>query len=136
MVKKSVIHTENAPKPIGPYSQAILVENPDKILFISGQIPINPETGELVKGDIREQARQAIENLIAILEAAGATVDNVAKVNVYLDDINDFGEFNKVYEEYFGHSKPARAVVQVANLPKGVKIEIEAIAIFEEVRRY
>jgi len=136
MVNRSVIYTENAPKPIGPYSQGVLIENPAKILFISGQIPINPKTEELVKGDIRVQTRQVIENLIAVLEAAGATVDNVAKVNVYLDDINDFGEFNKVYEEYFGHSKPARAVVQVANLPKGVKIEIEAIAIFEEVRRY
>lgn len=131
MVKKTVIFTENAPKPIGPYSQAILVENPDKILFISGQIPIDPETGELVKGDIKEQARQAIENLIAILEAAGATVEDVVKVNVYLDDMKDFEEFNKVYEEYFGHSKPARAVVEVAKLPKGVKIEIEAIATFE-----
>ena len=107
------------------------MENPSKILFISGQIPINPETGELIKGDIKEQARQAIENLIAVLEAAGAKVKDVAKVNVYLDDINDFGEFNKVYEEYFGKSKPARAVVQVAKLPKNVKIEIEAIAIFE-----
>ncbi|KPU63786.1 deaminase [Thermococcus sp. EP1] len=131
MVKREIIYTEKAPQPIGPYSQGILVENPSKILFISGQIPINPETGELIKGDIKEQARQAIENLIAVLEAAGAKVEDVAKVNVYLDDINDFGEFNKVYEEYFGKSKPARAVVQVAKLPKNVKIEIEAIVIFE-----
>ena len=131
MVKRSVIYTENAPQPIGPYSQGILVENTNKTLFISGQIPIDPETGKLVKGEITEQARQAIENLVAVLEAAGATVDDVVKVNVYLEDINDFGEFNKVYEEYFGRSKPARAVVQVARLPKDVKIEIEAIAMFE-----
>jgi len=131
MVKRSVIYTENAPQPIGPYNQGILVENPNKTLFISGQIPIDPETGKLVKGEITEQARQAIENLVAVLEAAGATVDDVVKVNVYLEDINDFGEFNKVYEEYFGRSKPARAVVQVARLPKDVKIEIEAIAMFE-----
>ncbi|MCD6144402.1 RidA family protein [Thermococcus sp.] len=131
MVKRSVIYTENAPQPIGPYSQGILVENPNKTLFISGQIPIDPETGKLVKGEITEQARQAIENLVAVLEAAGATVDDVVKVNVYLEDMNDFGEFNKVYEEYFGRSKPARAVVQVARLPKDVKIEIEAIAMFE-----
>ncbi len=131
MVKRSVIYTENAPQPIGPYSQGILVENPNKTLFISGQIPIDPKTGKLVKGEITEQARQAIENLVAVLEAAGATVDDVVKVNVYLEDINDFGEFNKVYEEYFGRSKPARAVVQVARLPKDVKIEIEAIAMFE-----
>ncbi|USH00531.1 RidA family protein [Thermococcus argininiproducens] len=131
MIKREIIYTEKAPQPIGPYSQGILVENPSKILFVSGQIPINPETGELIKGDIKEQAKQAIKNLIAVLEAAGAKVEDVAKVNVYLDDINDFGEFNKVYEEYFGKSKPARAVVQVAKLPKNVKIEIEAIAIFE-----
>ncbi len=131
MVKRSVIYTENAPQPIGPYNQGILVENPNKTLFISGQIPIDPETGKLVKGEITEQARQAIENLVAVLEAAGATVDDVVKVNVYLEDMNDFGEFNKVYEEYFGRSKPARAVVQVARLPKDVKIEIEAIAMFE-----
>ncbi len=131
MVKRSVIYTENAPQPIGPYSQGILLENPNKTLFISGQIPIDPETGKLVKGEITEQARQAIENLVAVLEAAGATVDDVVKVNVYLEDMNDFGEFNKVYEEYFGRSKPARAVVQVARLPKDVKIEIEAIAMFE-----
>ena len=130
-MKKVIIFTENAPKPIGPYSQAILVENPNKFLVISGQIPIDPESGEIVNGDIEEQARQAIENLIAILEAAGATVDDVVKVTVYLRDMGDFGKFNKVYEEYFGRSKPARAVVEVANLPKGVKIEIEAIAVFE-----
>ena len=131
MVKRSVVYTEYAPQPIGPYSQGILVENPNKTLFISGQIPIDPKTGKLVKGEITEQARQAIENLVAVLEGAGATVDDVVKVNVYLEDINDFGEFNKVYEEYFGRSKPARAVVQVARLPKDVKIEIEAIAMFE-----
>lgn len=130
-MKRRVILTENAPKPIGAYSQAILVENPKKLLVISGQIPINPETGEIVKGDIRGQARQAIENLIAVLEAAGATVDDVIKVTVYLKNIKDFEEFNRVYEEYFGHSKPARAVVEVSDLPKGVKIEIEAIAAFE-----
>lgn len=130
-MKKGIIFTENAPKPIGPYSQAILVENPNKFLVISGQIPIDPESGEIVNGGIEEQARQAIENLIAILEAAGATVDDVVKVTVYLRDMGDFGKFNKVYEEYFGRSKPARAVVEVANLPKGVKIEIEAIAVFE-----
>ncbi|WP_297506845.1 Rid family detoxifying hydrolase [Thermococcus sp.] len=129
MVSRVPVYTENAPKPIGPYSQGIIAHNPDKVIFVSGQIPINPETGELVKGDIRVQARQAIENLIAILEAAGATVDDVVKVTVYLDDIKDYEEFNRVYEEYFGHSKPARAVVEVSKLPKGVKVEIEAIAV-------
>ena len=129
MVSRVPVYTENAPKPIGPYSQGIIAHNPDKIIFVSGQIPINPETGELVKGDIRVQARQEIENLIVILEVAGATVDDVVKVTVYLDDIKDYEEFNRVYEEYFGHSKPARAVVEVSKLPKGVKVEIEAIAV-------
>ncbi|WP_297497027.1 RidA family protein [Thermococcus sp.] len=129
MVSRVPVYTEEAPRPIGPYSQGIVVRNPDKMIFVSGQIPINPKTGELVKGDIRVQARQAIENLIAILESAGATVDDVAKVTVYLDDIGDYEEFNRVYEEYFGHSKPARAVVEVSKLPKGVKVEIEAIAV-------
>lgn len=124
------IFTENAPKPIGPYSQAILVKNTKNLLFIAGQIPINPKTGEIVKGDIKEQARQAIENLVAILRESGATIDDVVKVTVYLKDINDFQAFNEVYSEYFGKSKPARAVVEVSNLPKGVKIEIEAIAAF------
>ncbi|ASJ06984.1 deaminase [Thermococcus pacificus] len=128
MVKKTVVYTENAPKPIGPYSQAIAVHNPDRLIFVSGQIPIDPETGEIVKGDIREQARQAIDNLVEVLEAAGATVDDVVKVTVYLSDMNDYAEFNEIYEEYFGHSKPARAVVEVSKLPKGVKVEIEAIA--------
>lgn len=130
-MKKSTIFTEKAPKPIGPYSQGVLVENAPKLLFISGQIPINPETGEIIKGDIREQARQAIENLIVILGEAGATVNDVVKVTVYLKSMKDFEAFNEVYEEYFGHSKPARAVIEVSNLPKGVKIEIEAIVAFE-----
>lgn len=124
------IFTEKAPKPIGPYSQATLVRNTENLLFIAGQIPIDPKTGEIVKGDIKEEARQAIENLVAILRESGATIDDVVKVTVYLKDINDFRAFNEVYSEYFGKSKPARAVVEVSELPKGVKIEIEAIAAF------
>jgi len=127
---KKIIFTENAPRPIGPYSQGILVENFNKILFVSGQIPINPKNGELIKGGIEEQATRAIENLIAVLETAGMTADNIVKVNVYLDDIKDFEKFNRVYEKYFRYSKPARAVVQVTKLPKEVKIEIEAIACY------
>jgi 2-iminobutanoate/2-iminopropanoate deaminase len=129
MAVRTPVFTENAPRPIGPYSQGISVHNPDKLIFVSGQIPIDPETGEMVKGDIREQARQSIENLVAVLEAAGATVDDVVKVTVYLSDMKDYEEFNGVYEEYFGHSKPARAVVEVSKLPKGAKVEIEAIAV-------
>ncbi|AIF69036.1 endoribonuclease [Palaeococcus pacificus DY20341] len=122
---KEIIFTEKAPKPIGPYSQAVKVGN---FLFISGQIPINPETGELIQGDIKAQTRQVLENIKAIVEAAGGSLNNIVKVNVYLKDMNDFQAMNEVYAEYFGESKPARAAVEVARLPKDVKIEIEAIA--------
>ncbi|NJE42260.1 RidA family protein [Thermococcus sp. GR6] len=124
---KKVVFTENAPKPIGPYSQGIVAEA-GRLLFVSGQIPINPETGELVEGPIEEQAKQAIENLLAVVKAAGGSAENVIKVTVYLRDIKDYAKFNEVYEKYFSESKPARAVVEVSNLPKGVKVEIEAIA--------
>jgi len=122
---KEIIFTENAPKPIGPYSQAVKVGN---FLFISGQIPITPETGELIPGDIKAQTRQVLENIKAIVEAAGGSLNNIVKVNVYLKDMNDFQAMNEVYAEYFGESKPARAAVEVARLPKDVRIEIEAIA--------
>ncbi|AMM53750.1 RidA family protein [Pyrococcus kukulkanii] len=122
---KEIVFTERAPKPIGPYSQAIKAGN---FLFIAGQIPINPETGELVKGDIKEQTRQVLENIKAILEAAGYTLNDVVKVTVYLKNMDDFAAMNEVYAKYFGESKPARVAVEVARLPKDVLIEIEAIA--------
>ncbi|AAL80792.1 deaminase [Pyrococcus furiosus DSM 3638] len=122
---KEVIFAENAPKPIGPYSQAIKAGN---FLFIAGQIPIDPKTGEIVKGDIKAQTRQVLENIKAILEAAGYSLTDVVKVTVYLKDMNDFAKMNEVYAEYFGESKPARAAVEVSRLPKDVLIEIEAIA--------
>ncbi|BAA29948.1 137aa long hypothetical protein [Pyrococcus horikoshii OT3] len=122
---KEVIFTENAPKPIGPYSQAIKAGN---FLFIAGQIPIDPKTGEIVKGDIKDQTRQVLENIKAILEAAGYSLNDVIKVTVYLKDMNDFAKMNEVYAEYFGESKPARVAVEVSRLPKDVLIEIEAIA--------
>ena len=126
-MKKRVVITENAPKPIGPYSQGIVAEG--RLLFVSGQIPINPETGELVVGPIEEQAEQAIKNLLAVVKAAGGSAENIVKVTVYLRNMDDYGRFNEVYLRYFSEAKPARAVVEVSNLPKGVAVEIEAIAV-------
>ncbi|USG99848.1 RidA family protein [Thermococcus argininiproducens] len=122
---KEIIFTEKAPKPIGPYSQAIKIGN---FLFISGQIPVDPESGKLVEGGIRAQTHQVLKNIKAIVEAAGGTLNNVVKVTVYLDDMDDFAEMNEVYSQYFSESKPARAAIEVSRLPKNVKIEIEAIA--------
>ncbi|WP_297512879.1 RidA family protein [Thermococcus sp.] len=127
-MEKRVVYTEKAPKPIGPYSQAILVEG-GKFLFVSGQIPIDPETGEIVGKTIEEQAERAIRNMLAIVEEAGGSVENIVKVTAFLSDINDYPKFNEVYERFFSKVKPARAVVEVANLPKGVKVEIECIAV-------
>ena len=123
---KRVIFTEKAPKPIGPYSQAILV--PPGWIFISGQIPINPKTGEIVGNDIKTQTRQVLENIKAILNAVGASMEDVVKVTVYLKDISKFQEFNKVYSEYFREKPPARVVIEVPNLPLNADIEVEAIA--------
>ncbi|WP_048148065.1 RidA family protein [Palaeococcus ferrophilus] len=122
---KEIVFTERAPRPVGPYSQAVKAGS---FLFIAGQIPINPETGALVEGDIKAQTRQALENVKAIVEAAGGSLNDVVKVTVYLRDMGDFGAMNEVYSEYFNSSKPARAAVEVSNLPKGVAIEVEAIA--------
>ncbi len=126
-MRKEVVFTENAPAPIGPYSQGILAEG--KLLFVSGQIPIDPETGELVTGPIGRQAEQAIRNLLEVVKAAGGSAENVVKVTVYITDMKAYAEFNEVYERYFSTSKPARAVVEVSNLPKGVAVEVEAIAV-------
>lgn len=118
------ISTDSAPQAIGPYSQGKVYEN---ILFSSGQIPIDPETGELVSGGIEEQTRRVCENLKAVLKAAGCTFDNVVKTNCYLKDINDFAAFNKVYAEYFT-GKPARSCVGGLQIPKGALVEVELIA--------
>jgi len=129
---KRVIFTEKAPKPIGPYSQAILV--PPGWIFISGQIPINPKTGEIVGNDIKTQTRQVLENIKAILNAVGASMEDVVKVTVFLKDIKMFPDFNQVYAEYFKKDPPARTTVEVSNLPKGVLIEIDAIAYKEGIK--
>jgi 2-iminobutanoate/2-iminopropanoate deaminase len=125
---KQVVQTDNAPKPIGPYSQAIIAQG--KFVFISGQIPLTPD-GNLAGDDIQTQTRQAILNIKAILESLGASLKNVVKTTVLLKDLNHFSEMNKVYEEFFGDVNPARAAFQVARLPKDVLIEIEAIAVLE-----
>lgn len=119
-----IINTSKAPAAIGPYSQAIELKG---ILYISGQIPVNPSDGTIPQG-IEEQTRQSLRNIGAILEADGLSYDDVAKTTVLLADIGDFAAMNAVYAEFFTGNKPARACYQVAALPKGVKIEIEAIA--------
>jgi 2-iminobutanoate/2-iminopropanoate deaminase len=124
---KKIITTENAPKALGPYSQAIMVGN---TLYVSGQIPFVPETMTLVSEDIQAQTRQSIENIKAIVNEAGGELSDIVKVNVFVKNIEDFDKINEVYAEYFSEAKPARALVEVARLPRDVKIEIEAIAVF------
>ena len=118
------IHTNNAPAAIGPYSQAIACGD---FLFTSGQIGLDPETGPVVEGGIKEQAERALQNLIAIIEEAGSSADKIVKTTCFLADMADFAAFNAVYEQYFV-SKPARSCVAVKTLPKGLLCEIEAIA--------
>ena len=120
------ISTEKAPAAIGPYTQAIEVNN---MVFTSGVIPINPQTGELVTGSIEEQAEQAIGNLAALLKESGVAMENVVKTTVFIKDMNDFAKVNEVYAKYFTSDFPARSCVEVARLPKDVLIEIEAIGI-------
>ena len=124
---KTVISTSNAPSAIGPYSQAIKAGN---LLFVSGQIPLDPATGNLIPEEtIQAQTTQALKNLSAILAEAGATLDNVVKTTVFLKDMEDFAEMNRVYQTFFSTDCPARSAVQVGRLPKGVRVEIEAIAV-------
>ena len=124
---KKIIHTPKAPAPIGPYNQAVLSGN---TLYISGQIPIEPSSGELVSGDIRLETEQCMENLRAILAAAEMTFENVVKASIFLNDMHRFGEVNEVYGRYFDEATaPARETVEVANLPKFVNVEISMIAI-------
>ena len=122
---KQVIHTDSAPAAIGPYSQAIQIGD---LLFVSGQVPIDPDTGAVVEGDIQAQARQSLNNVKAILNAAGTNMGAVVKTTVFLADMNDFAAMNEVYAQFFQTPYPARSAVQVARLPKDVKVEIEAIA--------
>lgn len=124
MSKKEIIHTDNAPAAIGPYSQAVKHGN---LVFLSGQIPLDPGTMELVAGGIQEQTRRVFSNLQAVAVAAGASLDDALKVNISLTDLNDFAAVNDVMKEVFAEPFPARACVQVAALPKGANVEIEVI---------
>lgn len=125
-MKKKVIQTEKAPKAIGPYSQAIQVGN---FLFLSGQISLDPKTGELVKGDIRQQTHRVLENIKGVLESQKLGMEDVVKVTIFLKDIGNFNQVNEVYATYFPSSPPARSTVEVAKLPRDADIEIEAIAV-------
>ena len=124
MFQKEVIHTENAPKAVGTYSQAIKVGN---LIFASGQIPLNPETGELVQDSFQASAEQVFNNLTAVCKAAGGDLSNIVKLNVFLTDLNNFAEFNAVMAQFFAEPYPARSAVQVCALPKGATVEAEAI---------
>ena len=123
--KKEVIRTDKAPQAIGPYSVAIRYQN---LIFASGQIPINPQTGELVGGEIEQQTHQVLTNIKNVLEAAGSSLDHALKCTVFLKNMGDFSRMNAVYAEYFKVDPPARSAIEVAALPKGAAIEIEAIA--------
>ncbi|WP_026972359.1 RidA family protein [Aliagarivorans marinus] len=124
-MSKQIISTDGAPAAIGPYSQATKVE---ELVFTSGQIPLVPETMEIIEGDVKAQTRQVMENLVAVLEAAGADASTVFKTTCFLSDMNNFVAFNEVYAEYFPENPPARSCVEVARLPKDVLVEVEAIA--------
>jgi 2-iminobutanoate/2-iminopropanoate deaminase len=123
---KKQVQTDKAPKAIGPYSQGIIANG---FVFCSGQIPIDPATGNLLNGTIEDETRQVLKNLGAVLEAAGSSYDDVVKATVFLRDMNDFAKMNAVYGEFFKTPFPARAAVQVARLPRDVKVEIEAVAL-------
>jgi 2-iminobutanoate/2-iminopropanoate deaminase len=125
---REIIHTNQAPAPVGPYNQAIAATG--KMVFVAGQIPLSPQTGEIVGTDVAAQTEQAIANLKAILDAAGATLNDVVKTSVFLKNMNDFAAMNSVYAKYFAEdTAPARACVEVARLPKDVLVEIECIAV-------
>jgi len=126
MTDKKIVTTENAPKAIGPYSIGVIVGG---FLFTAGQIGLDPQTGEIVPGGIAAETRRALLNLQAVIEAGGAALENVVKTTVYLRDMNDFVEMNRVYGEFFIKNPPARTTVQVAALPKSAAVEIEAIVI-------
>lgn len=125
---KQVIHTDHAPAAVGPYSQAIVANG---FVYTAGQIPLVPDTGKMLEGDVQAQTRQVIENLGAVLEAAGTTLGNVIKTTVFLDSMDDFAKMNEIYAEYFGDNSPARSTVAVERLPLGALVEIEVVALLD-----
>lgn len=125
-MKPEVIVTDRAPKAVGAYAQAVRANG---MLFLSGQIPLDPASGEMISGDVEAQTRRVLDNLRGVLEGAGSSLDKVVKATIYLTDMNDFAVVNKTYAEYFPAAKPARATVAVAGLPRGSKVEIDMIAL-------
>ena len=125
-MNREIVHSDHAPKAIGPYAQAIKVRD---IVYTAGQIPIDPKTGSFVEGGINEQTRQVLENLKAVLAAAGSSLDQVVKATVFLKNMTDFPAMNEVYGEYLGNAKPARSTVAVAELPRGALVEIDLVAL-------
>ena len=123
---KEIISTKNAPQAIGPYSQALKAGN---LMFISGQIPLDPKTGDLVSQSIEDQAKQVLENVKSICEAAGCSLDDIVKISIFLTDLSNFAVVNDMMKEYFSEPYPARATVEVSGLPLGVNVEIEAIVL-------
>ena len=128
MAAKKVVSTDAAPKAIGPYSQAIRAGN---LLFISGQVALDPKTGNMVGTDIKTQTKQCLENIKGVLAAAGASLSSVVKTTVFLKDMDHFGEMNQVYQQYFSSEAPARSTVEVGRLPKDALVEIESVAIID-----
>lgn len=127
-MNKDMVSTKNAPEAIGPYSQGVKVGS---FIFSSGQLPVDPESGELITGDIKKATKQCLENLNAVFEEAGSSLNNAIKITIFIKDMNQFGMINEVYAEFFNYDKPARSCVEVARLPKDADIEIEGIAIIE-----
>ncbi len=124
-MQKDIISTSKAPQAIGPYSQAVRFDN---LLFISGQIPLEPGSGEILKGDIKAQTKQILENLKGVLTAGGSSLDNVLRTTIFLTDLEDYADVNEMYAQFFEKSMPARSTVQVSRLPMEVRIDIDAIA--------
>jgi 2-iminobutanoate/2-iminopropanoate deaminase len=125
-LNKKIIHTEKAPAAVGPYSQAVCTES---LVFVSGQIPIDPSSGQLLTGDIKAQTRQVLKNLSEVLLAAGSSLEKVVKTTVFITNMDEFGAVNEVYSEFFTTEPPGRACVEVTRLPKDVNVEIEAVAL-------
>ncbi len=130
-MSRSIVATNLAPAAIGPYSQAVKVDN---LLFLSGQIPLDPETGALAPDDIEAQTHRVLDNLAAVLAAAGASLGSLVKTTIYLTDMNDFAVVNRIYGEYFSPPFPARATVEVKALPRGARVEIDGIAVLPSPR--
>lgn len=128
-MNKTIISTLKAPEAIGPYEQGIRVGS---FIFTSGQIPINPETNELVGGEIEDETRQVLKNIDAVLQAGRSSLENTVKITVYLKDMSNFSRMNKVYQSFFSKNKPARTCVEVSELPKGVGVEMDAVAFVEK----